>query len=307
MPLEWTQNGLHTHQAFGRFIGNGIQTVKPDLADNPIEDLANVYADATWRRVGVDERLVKRVFKTVHDRQAHDAFDQAVAQLARLDGYTYADAQAVLQAKWSSNMVSQAFNRAPLKEAADIYHQGVNPHRASPWEYRLRGFWLSLGNFMAVCRRYPLMSTLVIAATGYLGGKYPFLGGVSGLAIIGAAGAGIATNEHAAKTTANAKQKAHYYMESGENLSALVLTASGIDGILAGTWQGVKAMQAPLAVKRVQMLQWPERLWNGIKMTMPGGHHMGPRFVLGLLDNVLMPFNSLAKKLQHQDNSRHNT
>jgi hypothetical protein len=292
---------LQAHQAFGNFLNRPQPGVRPDLADNPVEDLADAFADATWRRVGVNEAMVKRLFKTVHDRQQQPAFDQAVAKLARRDGRPFADAQSVLAHKWAGNMVSQTFNRAPLKETADIYHTGTNPYRATPWEYRLRGMWQSLANFMAVCRQYPVMSSLVIGATGYLGGKYPFLGGASGLAIIGAAGVGMAHSEQAANTSINPSHKAHFYKESGENLSDLVLTLSGVDGILAGTWQGIKAMKAPLLVKRANLVQSAVRLWNGIKMTMPTGQAVGPRFVLGLLDNVLMPFNSVAKNLKEKD------
>ena len=298
-------NPIHKHQAFGNFMARSAQGAQGDLADKPIAVLADVFADATWRQPGVNEHQVKRVLKFVHDRQEHAAFDAAVAQLARQDGRTFANAQTVLERKWLGNPVGNLFNQAPVKDAADVYLTGTNQHRAKPWEYRTRGMWLSVANFLDVCRQYPVMSAAVVAATAYLGGKYPFLGGASGLAIIGAAGTGIAQSEHQAKRAGNNAEKAHAYKQSGENLAALLLTLSGIDGILAGTWQGVKAIQTgAVTASHPQVIQLAQRLWNGVKMTMPGGHHMGIRFVVGLLDNVLMPFNSVAKNLKNRDSKQ---
>jgi hypothetical protein len=297
------------YAAFGQFMHNppgkklSVTTSQhTSSGKNNTDKLAMQFANATWRRVGVDEGAVKTVLAQVHQTQQAPAFEATLQTLMQQDGRVFANAQAVLQHKWAGNMVSLAFNRAPLKETGDIYHTGVNHHTGSPWEYRLRGVWLSLANFMQMCRQYPVMSTVVIAATSYFGGKYPFLGGASGLGIVGLAAGGIAHHELKAKQQGPgmSAEKANHYQTSGENLSALLLTMSGIDGIVEGAWQGVKAMHAPVAASATPLVQQAIRLWNGIKMTMPGGHPMGPRFVLGLLDNVLMPFNAMAKKLNGQ-------
>jgi hypothetical protein len=135
------------------------------------------------------------------------------------------------------------------------------------------------------------------------------------------------------------KEKAEHYKASGENIAAFLLTASGMHGIKGGTELGVskwssaaklakqnnasfitrhaKGFQSAVsAVDKKAMPQWAHNAWSKVKGKPPvtasfNGH--APKsenglidwanrglFVVGLFDNVLLPFNAVADKINHK-------
>jgi hypothetical protein len=217
------------------------------------------------------------------------------------------------------------FKRAPRKEALDYLSVGRNTYRANSWDYRMYGMYRSLADFANVCRAHPVMSAGVIGSVAVLGGVFPFVGAVSGIAIMGWAGGFTLLHEiKAAKQGEKMNaEKAEHYQSSGENLAAFLLTASGIKGIKEGRKMGMDAWKGATEASR-KTNNWVTRQGKGLSAAVkqidpaaiPGflqtklavKPHQGSEqnlfdrflFVVGLFDNVLLPFNWLADKLSAQ-------
>jgi hypothetical protein len=265
-----------------------------------VQQLSNQFANATWRMAGTNTVQVKEVLKKVHDSQSLPAFNKTLAATAWQEGRLLPNAVAVLNEELAGTEFSRLVKRASLLESMDALLYGKNSYRARPWDYRLLGAWSALTNFWDVCKQHPVMSSLVIGSVAYFGGKYPFLGGISGVGIMGWSGVAMAAYEHKASKNPGAMntEKAEAYLESGENAMAFLLTASGGDGIVKGVLNGAKVFaEATNGVKAQGVLaRWLLPLTQACKATMQEGEHVGLRFVVGLFDNVLLPFNWAAEQ-----------
>ncbi|HEY9685856.1 MAG TPA: hypothetical protein V6C52_02645 [Coleofasciculaceae cyanobacterium] len=159
-------------------------------------------------------------------------------------------------------------------------------------------------DFGLVCKARPVMSALVIGSVAALGHRYPFLGGASGVLIM--AWSSVATLIHellARKNTPMNEVRAEHYIRSGENITAFLLTASGADGIWKGTINGLRAFRNTTGALRElnPLSRWMKASWAATKSELQEEKMSlfeGFRFVAGLFDNVLLPFNWLADKLK---------
>lgn len=309
--------------------------------------LAKQFCAATLeKRFGTDEQQVLQILQDVHREGVKPEFELAVINEARRHGEIVNDASEIIQDEFKGNVFEHWFKTAPRKEALDYMATGRNQYRGSGWDYRRYGMYRSLADFASVCKEYPIMSATVIGAVAALGGIFPFLGAISGVAIMGWAGAFTAVNEiqAARKGKAMNAEKAEHYMASGENMAAFLLTASGFHGIRDGNKMGVAAWRNALNAKENQSASWLVRHGNGLKAAIKEvdsdaipdwartvyskikgvspkapssaavryGH--APKstdakehwtlawskrflFVVGLFDNVLLPFNWLADQL----------
>jgi hypothetical protein len=247
---------------------------------------------------GTDLEVVKKVFKEVHQNNAQEAFDLAISKRAKADGHSIKNSIEVLEKKFNGFL--KPFMQVPRKECMDILLHGKNLYRSNAMEYRLRGMWTAISDFLTVCKKHPVMSGLVISSVGYFGGTYPFLGAISGILIMAWASAVILMNELKAKKIPfmNA-EKAEHYLQSGENIMAFLLTFSGVDGIFSGAKNGLSvfAKTTPKIQKSNFVNQLVMRSWNATISKLKHGEEVGLRFVIGLFDNVLLPFNSLSDQL----------
>ncbi|MDX2083822.1 MAG: hypothetical protein SFZ03_00335 [Candidatus Melainabacteria bacterium] len=262
--------------------------------------LAERFANATWRMPGIEVEDVQKIFSQVNQTRRWALFNQAAVQKAWMDGRPFHNVVEVVSQELAGNSLSRFFNRAPLLSCMDAWLYGQDTYRAKPSDYRLRGMWTSIADFLSVCKQHPVMSSVVIGSVGYFGAKYPFLGGASGALILAWSATASLLNEYRARHVVGmTPQKAEYYRQSGENLMAFLLTLSGVDGIYKGVVNGLKAFRAVPAARSsaFAMDQLPLRLWSATKAKLKHGEETGIRFVLGLFDNVLLPFNALAEKL----------
>jgi hypothetical protein len=265
-----------------------------------VNELSNQFANATWRMAGTNTTFVADALKKVHDSQSLPAFNKTLAATAWQEGRLLPSAVAVLNEELAGNGFSRLVKRAPLLESMDALLYGKNTYRGKPWDYRLWGAWSALTNFWDVCKQHPVMSSGVIGSVAYFGAKYPFLGAVSGVGIMGWSGVAMTAYEHKASKNPGGMnaEKAEDYLESGENAMAFLLTASGGDGIVKGVLNGAKVLEeAPTGVKAgSNLMQLGARVWRATKAQLDDGDHIGLRFVVGLFDNVLLPFNWAAEK-----------
>ncbi len=287
--------------------------------------LTRDFCDATLgKRFGSDEQKVLETLKAVSQEGLQPEFEVAALNEARRHGRIYNQVSDVLHDELASNGLMKLFKRAPRKEALDYLSVGRNTYRATGWDYRAYGMYRSLADFANVCRAHPVMSAGVIGSVAVLGGVFPFVGAVSGIAIMGWAGGFTLLHElKAAKLGPKMNaEKAEHYQSSGENMAAFLLTASGIKGIKEGrkigmdAWKGAseanknsswairhgKGMSA--AVKQIDPDAIPGFLQSklAIKPHQGSDQNLFDRFlfVVGLFDNVLLPFNWLADKLSAQ-------
>jgi hypothetical protein len=263
------------------------------------EKLASDFYKATLDHTpGINVDEVKRIFAIVHQQNTHKAFDEAIVHKARQEGYLIKGAVHILDKKFSGLL--KPFMQVPRKECMDILLHGKNRYRSTPAEYRLRGMWTAIADFLTVCKKHPILSTSIIGSVAYLGGTYPFLGAVSGIAIMAWASAVTVFSELKAKhlPVMNA-EKAGHYVRSGENIAAFLLTFSGVDGIYKGAKNGVDIMAKSTALQHNTngMAQYGVKTWHAISAKLKHGEEVGIRFVIGLFDNVLLPFNGLADRM----------
>lgn len=274
--------------------------------------LAHQYAEqfcqATVDQFGTDEKAVKRILKDVHRLHLHREFNQAVMVATRSRDKEAQGVIDVLEREFAANPMEKPFKNAIRKECMDYLQYGKNFYRPSAWDYRLYGMYRSLADFANVCKQHPVMSASVIGSVAVLGHLYPFVGAVSGVAILAWAGAFTAMNEVQARRQdkTNADKAAHY-TASGENMAAFAITAIGGKGIKEGTQNGIKVYnrtvsQTPQpASVQDGVKSRAKGLWNATKARAEGEHKTNALesflFVSGLFDNVLLPFNALADNM----------
>ncbi len=280
------------------------------------KSLAREFCRATVEaRFGPDEKKVLHVLQRVNQKGLNPEFERAVLEEVRRHGKGFASVRELIEAEFAGNPFERRFKNAAYQEALDSWALGQNTYRGTGWDYRLYGMYRSVADFVAVCRQHPAMSAGIIGAVAFLGAKYPFLGGLSGLGIMGWGTAATVSNEvqaaqHPPRMNA---AKAEHYTASGENLAAVLVTALGFHGIKDGTMLGkaaIQSVQAPtgqqrnpfhrLGQKAVAAITATERKYPGVvphDQTGAGKWVKTTLFVSGLLDNVLLPFNWAADKL----------
>lgn len=284
--------------------GRGFAAVLPDAFSlSSAQVLAkNFYGEMAQETV--DEDKVRGILKQVKHQSDPRAFNQVLARLARQDSKPYRNAQDLLRGKLYKNPIKRFFKTASYKETLDFLHFGENRFQASAWEHRRLGMWNAVADFVAVCKQYPVMSAGVIGAVAYLGHRYPFLGGISGVAIIAWGVAASVMHEiKAAFRQDNPEEKAKRYERSGENLAAALITSVGYKGIKNGTINGFEHAGEKVAL--LKEASWPAKVLKGalsaIKARSKEQHKTNlPEsilFVSGLFDNVLLPFNWAADRL----------
>lgn len=307
VPMAWG-SGLHWHHDWLRH--------QAPLQEKQVKKLCKEFCRATVEaRFGTDEKKVLQVLERVNRQGLKWAFERAVLQQTAASGKRFDSVEAVIESEFAGNPFERKFKNASRQEALDYWRWGHNHYRGSGWDYRLYGMYRSLADFMAVCKQHPAMSAGLIGAVAYLGSKYPFLGGLSGLGIMGwgtaaLVGSEVRAAQHPPRMNA---AKAEQYTASGENLAAVLITALGFHGIKDGALLGkaaIQSVQAPAGQKRHPFQRLGQKAVAAVTATeqkypgvVPHDHTGAAKwvkttlFVSGLLDNVLLPFNWLAEKL----------
>lgn len=274
------------------------------------------YAATVEKRFGTDDKTTLSTLKQVYRNGLQHEFNQAVLRLTLEKRGRPLTAAQIIQSEFTANPLERVFKNAARKEALDYLRVGQNTYNGSKGDYRLYGMYLSLADFWEVCKKHPLMSAGVIGAVAWAGDRWKFLGGVSGIAIMAwGLGASVVHEVQASKAHQSKAQRAKHYQESGKNLAALFITAVGAKGIQEGTQNGVQAYQKTL--QQAQKLQQPG-LFTHVKATGKAIAYRDPHgpeqpmsglertlFVSGLFDNVLLPFNWLADRLNQNNQQMH--
>lgn len=286
------------------------------------KDLAKKFCKATLEtRFGTDEQKVLDVLRQVHQQGVKPEFEIATLNEARRHGKIFNNASEIIQDEFAGNVFEKIFKNATRKEALDYLALGRNTYQATAGDYRLYGMYRSLADFGAVCKQHPAMSAGIIGAVAYLGAKYPFLGGISGIGIMGWGSAMSVINEVKAARRPQKMDalKARQYMASGENLAAVLITAIGTHGIIEGNQLGKAAIQGVKASKNMNPAhKFLKQASAAITATEKKYPHVIPHdsdsklklvktalFVSGLFDNVLLPFNWAAEKLSANTKNKH--
>jgi hypothetical protein len=275
-------------------------------AVSPVADWADSFYKATLGKRGTDEATAKKVLKVVHQQGRRLEFEQAVLQLARTQGTSVAGVEAILQQELAGNAFNKVVLKAPLTECQDLWRQGQETYRATPWDYRARGMWGALQHFAHVIKSHPVISLGAMAGLTAIGHFKPVIGAISGVAIMAASGLSTVINEvKAFKHPQTDSEKAGYYQKSGENLTAFLLTLVSAEGIYKSLTAGYKASMEALKMPSAptNALQRVPYQIRKVLMHQAGEHEkMDYRqfgmFVLGLLDDSLLPFNWVSEKLQ---------
>lgn len=272
--------------------------------------LAAMFCKATLEKAGTQDNVLKPILEEVHRRGVQREFHVAVVSEAKRHGRNIQDASDIIEREFGGNPFERIFKNAPRKEHLDLLAYGRNRYHASAWDYRLYGMYRSVADFLYVCKKHPVMSAGVIGSVAWLGHRYPFLGAISGVAIL--AWSAVFSLKHelqASQLSTMDANKAEHYQYSGENMAAFLITALGAKGIHEGTINGFKQggqvfrrMPKTTAIESIKA--GASSTWSAIKSTLPQEHKMSPveafLFVSGLFDNVLLPFNWLAEKMKRQ-------
>lgn len=322
---------LHTHSNSPE--KNPLKQDEVLIRQSKAKKLAKSFCEATLeQRFGSDEKKVLNVLKTVQEEGIQPEFEIAAVNGARRHGKIYGSVDEIIEDELAGNVLEKAFKSAPRKEAEDYLKVGKNTYRGTGWDYRRYGMYRSLADFGAVCKAHPVMSAGISGTVAALGHFYPFLGAASGIAIMGWTTLFTAKNEIQAARggkTMNA-EKAEHYQASGENMAAFLLTASGYHGIKDGAilgraayskavqdaegasklTQGMKGLWKATSARHgskqsEELLHWHATKSGHAKGTSQGTSKENPfiecgkrvLFVVGLFDNVLLPFNYVADKL----------
>jgi len=281
------------------------------------------------RRVGANEHEMKLILRHVANQHLQSEFNVAVRNLALHRGILVRDAGEVIDRKLGGNFLTRFFKAPPRQTCHDYLEYGTGLHASTPWENRRYGMWRSGADFVGLCKRHPAVSFSVIAAVSYLGDRYPFVGAISGVALMAWGAVMSAINEYkAAFQPATDAQKAQFYEQSGENLAAILMTLPGYHGINEGIWAGINRFKAVMSDQRNPVLKVPQGAWKAISLDKhdPKFQTFTPHqettealsgktkkkrawvgwvnralFVTGLFDNVLLPFNWLADQLADKE------
>jgi len=297
--------------------------------------LADRFCSDSIRRFGADEHGMKLILKQVARQQLQPTFNVAVRNLALQQGLLVRDAGEVVDQELGGNAITRFFKKAPRQACHDYLDLGRNTHASTHWEYRRYGMYRSGSDFVGLIKRHPAVSLSVIAAVSYLGNRFPFIGAASGIALMAWGGIVSAVSEYkASKLPYMNGRKAALYEKSGENLAAILLTMPGYHGIAEGMKGGVAQIKktANLPEHADSVFKYFNALWDATKLDkdsvsyrnwsqgraenaktkeqldleerqQSGWMNAANRalFVAGLFDNVLLPFNWLADKLEDKD------
>ncbi|WP_373532110.1 hypothetical protein [Vampirovibrio sp.] len=277
-----------------------------DSGETSVAGLADAFYKATLGKRGMDEQAAKKALTAVYQQGRQLEFEQAVLQLAHAQGKAVTGVEDILQQELAGNAFKKVFLKAPLTECQDLWRQGQLSYRAKPWDYRLRGMWGALEHFGHVIKNHPAISLTAMAGVTALGHFKPVVGAASGAAIMGISAATSVVNEvKALNHPQSDSEKVRYYQKSGENLTAFLLTLVGVEGIQKGLSAGYKAGVESAKLSSVPqnvILRKPYQVWQGLTHKASGHEKMDYRqfgmFVLGLLDDSLLPFNWAAEKMQ---------
>ena len=276
---------------------------QPFYRDMAIFNYAQVFYGLTAGKTDQDEDRLKLLCMQVRENGVADAFNRDVVGLAKRNGLDITSTEAIIDQEFGRHSPERFFKSALRKNLKNCLDGGQR--KASPWEYRRYGMWRAVADFFGVCRDYPVMSAGVVGLVAYFGHKYPFLGGISGSMIIAWGFLASLANEWKARLKpSNAQDKSAYYVRSGENLAAALITCLGLKGIVHGSINGVEDAKA--AITALPNATRPKKLLSAtttaITATSKEKHKTtlleSALFVSGLFDNVLLPFNWLADTLK---------
>jgi hypothetical protein len=321
--------GIRTGAPGGRFQP---MLTPPSQVELKREEEARLLADrfckASIRRFGADEEAMQLTLKKVADHHLQPQFNQAVRRMAQQQGLQVRGAGEVVDKELGGNFFTRFFKKSPRQACHDYLEVGRDTHSSTPWEYRRYGMYRSGSDFVGVIKRHPVVSFSVIAAVSYLGNRFPFIGGVSGIGLIAWGGIASAMNEYKAAKLPDkmsAQKKAHYE-QSGENLAAVLMTVPGYHGITEGTRAGFglyneakKAESIPASLWKATSLKNTSDEYKNLSQGRPSNAVIPDEvkaseknksrlaywanrglFVVGLFDNVLLPFNWLADQMQEK-------
>lgn len=301
---NWSANG-----SFVSMSPVGV-TTPGGLPVNPVPALraafaqnqADAFCRATVEKWGVDETAVKEVLTTVNQSGVRPEFEMAVKVRLASAGESMASVDDVLTHEFAGDILDRTFKKTSLAETQDLWRSGQITYRSSPWQYRLRGMWGALEHFGNVVKQYPIASTTAIVLVTLLGHRFPFVGGLSGAVIFALSAGMTAKNEYKAFQLAGmGAEKSTYYRESGESLTALLLSVVGIDEIYKALRCGGTAFAE---AKSAGLWRQTTAALNAVPKEGEGSSAFGLiRFVTGLLDDALIPFNWVADKLGKQKQS----
>jgi hypothetical protein len=270
--------------------------------------------DAFWaatvnKPFGVDTDTVEATMLWLHKTKQLPAFNQALAHKARHEGYSFTSVQDVLREQYGGNALNQAVKEVPRKDAMALLYTGKKQYDYSPTDLRVRGAWMSLVHLTDIVKQYPVMASLLIGGGTLLSARFPFLGGLSGAVIMAVSGTEIVRNELKARAMppAMTPEKAQCYQNSGSNITAFACTALGADDILKSLKVGGEAMATASQATGNPLLKLVQVPWAAITAKMHEGSHVGLRFLVGLVDNWVLPFDYKAKALAKQHTLATNT
>ncbi len=284
-----------------------------------VDKMARQYVNLLAIGEFPDTQMLFPMFEYLYTRDAYPHFRSAVQTECRRLGRQPEEPLDMLRRVWNKRHINRIFRANELKALEDTLHLGRDTFRGTPGEYRRYGIWHAVSQFVGTLCKHPIVSAGIITAVAVSGYLWPFWGGLSGAVILGCATTSLVYSELRALTMPHMNEKkAHLYINSGENLTDFVLTMSGIDGIGLSLLAGVKAFQETGRVMKTAgrvsrvlnqvkaaFLSNPTSVVvNGVTQTSKRGAFQTFRFIIGLFDNVLMPFNSTTEYLKHRASNR---
>jgi hypothetical protein len=286
---------------------------KADSFHSQTHVLAKRFLEALYAKPRPNEPLLKEIFRFVYLQKMQDGFSRAVQKARIIQGAEPAEPLQLLREQYNSSWVRRTFKSSRLKSIEDRLLYGHNTYRGSANEYRLYGLYHAVKDFIDICKKHPLLSGTLIGLTAYASHLWPVLGGVVNVAILGYSFAAIALNEWKASLIPKMNaEKARCYTMSGENFMGAAVTLPGADGIYKSIAQGVKvftetAKGLSKATPTVQYMNSAKAALFSQLTEAPMGAFEKFRFVVGLLDNVLIPFNTVSSKLEAKKRLQNNT
>lgn len=259
---------------------------------------ARRFYQATSGQWGTDSQTVEEILKKVATTHTQKAFDQAVRDEFAHQGKPVANTLEVLQQEFEGNAVSRFFCQSRLKRAQDFYYFGLDRIRGTANEYRKEGFWEVPAQMGKAIRKRPVTSVTLIGSIVYLGHCFPTLAALAGAGILLYSGTGFVMSEWQASRASNTPaQRAHALIQSGDNLSCLVMSLPGVTGIYKAFRGASKAA--------IQSFQTAEgSLFS--RLTGAGKHALMDNSHLPNLQNIFGKLKSIQKasfKLKPLDTS----
>jgi hypothetical protein len=272
----------------------------PQQSEALQQRLEAFWAATVNKPFGVDTDTVEATMTWLHKTKQLPAFNQALAHKARHEGYSFTSVQDVLHEQYGGNAFNQAVKEVPRKDAMALLYTGKKQYDYSPTDLRVRGAWMSLVHLTDIVKQYPIMAGLLIGGGTLISRYFPYVAAASGVLIMGVSGVEIARNELKAKAlpAGMTQEKVRYYQNSGANMAAFALTSLGIGDFIKSLQAGGKAFAtASQAVSNPLVKLWQGSL-AAVSSTLGGGQHAGLGFLIGTLDNWMLPFDYKAKHVQ---------